>query len=61
MKIYDHKNGYVTVDSNPVNGFYTITLKTNSGKIYDRVSCDNKLDAKYYILSFRKIAKNLAA
>lgn len=56
-KIYEEKNGYVVLDVNPINGFFTVSLKTESGNLLDKISCDTKEDAMGYVKSFKKIAK----
>lgn len=56
-KIYQEKNGYVVLDVNPINGFFTVSLKTESGNLLDKISCDTKEDAMDYVKSFKKIAK----
>lgn len=54
------KNGaFVTMERNSVNGFYTVLVRTPSGEIHDKVSCDPYSEALNYWRSFALIARNL--
>ena len=58
MKITTFKNGaYVTFEKNLISGFYTVTAKTESGQILDKVSADSYRGALEYRRSFSLIAK----
>lgn len=58
MRITTFKNGaYVMLEKNLVNGFYTITAKSEAGEVLDKISVDNYRSAIEYKRAFSKIAK----
>ena len=57
MKIYEGKNGSVTLEKVFPSGLYVVVLRDTKGDVADKVRCDDYRMAKDYLRAFRKIAK----
>lgn len=58
-KFKHHQNGWSTAfEQQYHNGMITVTLRSSSGEIYDKVRCDDYWNALDYFRAFNAIAKN---
>lgn len=58
-KIKIFKNGaWTSFDKTPVSGYYVICAFSPSGRLLDKMVCDNYRSALDYLRSFKLIARN---
>jgi hypothetical protein len=58
-KFKNHANGWsTTFEQQYHSGLITVTLRSSSGEIYDKVRCDDYRNALKYFSAFNAIAKN---
>ena len=57
MKLFNHKNGTVSMERIFPSGMYLVLCRKGS-EVHDKVRCDTLEEARHYWKSFCKIVKN---